>query len=152
MTREEIATFPYSAMVELIKDSAHLGVQIKKLGYDIMSPIMIDEVGAAYNGNFKRALLKVYKTEVVNNEGMFTKFMDICLEQKRKIQNKKQFIAVITITDDDAFEKATKCNPTINGNRLIVEALNRELDWNELSGVKVEVLRTTTENEIKSLE
>ncbi len=151
MTREEIATFPYSAMVELTKDSARLDIEMKKLGYDVTNSTFPDDDGTEYNGRFKRALLKVYKTEVVNRQELFEKFMKICLEQKRKRQNKKQFVAVITITDEDAFQKATRCNPTINGNRLIVDALNRELDWNELSGVKVEVLRSISETELKEI-
>lgn len=150
MTREQIANFHFSAMVELTKDSARLDAELKKLGYDVTSSIIPDDDGTGYNGQFKRALLKVYKETVENNNELLRQFNEISVELKTKRKNKKHFIAIVTIDDDKDFEKATKCKSTATTPEK-VKALNRELDWNELNGVSVKVIRSTTEEEIKKL-
>lgn len=150
MTREEIANFPYNAMAELIHETPALHTEYRKEGFRVDAKFISRE-DDEYNGKFKLAARRLFDKFVKPNDELFMQFGEICLKQKRKRAETKHFIAIISITDVDSFEKTTKCDPTINGVGLIKDAINKELEWAELHGISVRAIRPATQEEIKDI-
>lgn len=103
MTQEEIKKFNYRAFLLLVRSNQDLTEQVKKTGYN-PEDIFLGDLSSPFlqlNGQFKQALLKVYRANFEEQENLKLKeeFDKLCKENR--LLDKRNYMQEVREIEED---------------------------------------------------